>query len=108
MGATLHRRPEDALAAIAGDGQSVLLVDLDDVADGAWAPLEAAGLRLLRVADADAALHALAQREAQGVIPHPRGGPAVARSGRSRPDVDGAHIVVSPRPGSPPDLSKAL
>src|SRR3954470_573151 len=108
MGATLHRRPEDALAAIAGDGQSVLLVDLDDVADGAWAPLEAAGLRLLRVADADAALHALAQREAQVVIAHPRGGPALARSVRARPDVAGAHIVVCARPGSPHDLREAL
>src|SRR3954470_22883084 len=108
MGATLHRRPEDALAAIAGDGQSVLLVDLDDGADRAWAPLEAAGLRLLRVADADAALHALAQREAQVVIADPRGGPELTRSVRARPDVAGAHIVVCARPDSPHDLRDAL
>src|SRR6266540_1685225 len=67
MGATLHRRPEDALAAIAGPGESVLLVGLDDVANRAWAPLEAAGLRLLRAASAGAALRALAERAAHVV-----------------------------------------
>jgi CheY-like chemotaxis protein len=108
MGATLHRRPEDALAAVAGPRESVLLVGLDDVADRAWAPLEAAGLRLLHAPSAGEALRVLAERAAQVVIADPRGGPELTRAVRARPDVAGAHIVVCARPDSPHDLRDAL
>jgi PAS domain S-box-containing protein len=108
MGATLHRRPEDALAAIAGPGESVLLVGLYDVADRAWAPLEAAGLRLLHAPNSGEALRVLAERAAQVVIADPRGGPELTRAVRARPGIAGAHIVVCARPDSPHDLRDAL
>ena len=108
MGATLHRRPEDALATIAGPQEKVLLVGLDDVADRAWAPLEAAGLGLLRAASTGAALRLLAERAAQVVIADPRGGPELTRAVRARRDVAGVHIVVCARPDSPHDLRDAL
>jgi PAS domain S-box-containing protein len=108
MGATPHRRPEDALAAIAGPGESVLLVGLGDLADATWAPLEAAGLNLLRASGEGAALRLLAERAALVVIADPRGGPELTRAVRARPDVAGAHIVVCARPDSPHDLRDAL
>jgi PAS domain S-box-containing protein len=108
MGATLHRRPEDALAAIAGPGESVLLVGLDEVADSEWAPLEAAGLRLLRAASVGDALRVLAERVARVVIADPRCGPDLTRAVRARPEIAGAHIVVCARPSSPHDLRDAL
>jgi PAS domain S-box-containing protein len=107
MGATLHRRPQDALAAIAGDGQSILLLGLDDV-PGEWALLEDAGLRLLRVADVAAALKALNDRAAQVVIADPLQGPGLTRAVRARPEVAAAHIVVCARAGSQHDLRDAL
>jgi PAS domain S-box-containing protein len=108
MGSTAHRRPEDALAAIAGPRESVLVVGLDDVADGAWAPLAAAGLTLLRAASADEALRLLAERVAHVVIADPRLGPELTRAVRARPDVAGTHVVVGARPASPHDLRDAL
>ena len=107
MGATLHRRPQDALAAIAGEGQSVLLLGLDGVA-GEWTLLEDAGLRLLRVADVATALRALNDRAAQVVIADPLKGPEFTRAVRARPEMAAAHIVVCARVGSPHDLRDAL
>jgi PAS domain S-box-containing protein len=107
MGATLHQRPQDALAAIAGEGQSVLLVGLNDVA-GEWSLLEDAGLRLLRVHDVAAALKALNDRAAQVVIADPLQGPELTRAVRARPEVAAAHIVVCARAGSQHDLRVAL
>src|SRR4051812_10527704 len=107
MGATMYPRPQDALAAIAGDGQSVLLLGLDDVA-GEWSVLEGAGLRLLRVGDVPGALKALNDRAAQVVIADPLQGPELTRAVRARAEVSAAHIVVCARAGSQHDLRDAL
>ena len=59
MGATLHRRPEDVLGAVAAPGEKVVLLGLDEVGDESWAVLGAAGLAVVRVADVPAALEVL-------------------------------------------------
>jgi PAS domain S-box-containing protein len=107
MGATVHPRPQDALAAIAGEGQSVLLLGLDGV-PGEWTLLEAAGLRVLRVAELAAALQVLYDRAAQVVIADPHQGPELTRAVRARPDIASSHIVVCARAGAPHDLRVAL
>src|SRR5689334_430725 len=108
MSARVHRRPEDALAAIAGPGERVLLVGLDDVPARAWAPLEGAGLRLVRAAGAGEALRLIAQRSVQIVIAGPVAGPELTRAVRARSDLAGAHIVVCARVTSARDLRDAL
>jgi CheY-like chemotaxis protein len=108
MGATLHPRPQDALAAVAGEGQSVLLLGLEDVGAREWAVLEEGGVRIVRVGDVTAALAALTERVAQVVIADPRDGPALTRAVRARQDISSAHIVVGARLSSPNDLRDAL
>jgi PAS domain S-box-containing protein len=108
MGAMPHARPQDALAAVAGEGQSVLLLGLEDVDERAWEVLEEAGVRIVRVAHIPAALRALTEQVAQVVIADPRDGPELTRAVRTRQDIASAHIVVGARLGSPTDLRDAL
>jgi PAS domain S-box-containing protein len=108
MGATLHRRPEDVLGAVAAPGESIVLLGLDEVADDAWTVLRTAGLELVRVSDVAAALDALADQPAQVAIADARSGPALIRAARARVDLATAHVVLCARLGSEQDLREAL
>ena len=45
------RAPARALARVAGDGATVLLLGLEDLGDDCWSVLAAAGVELVRVRD---------------------------------------------------------
>src|SRR4051812_47901708 len=108
MGATLHRRPEDVLGEVAAPGERIVLLGLDEVDYEAWAVLRAAGLELLRVPDAAAALDALIDQRAQIAIADARAGAALIRAARARPDTASAHVVLCARLASEHDLRAAL
>jgi PAS domain S-box-containing protein len=108
MRATLHRRPEDALTAVAVPRERIVLLGLDDLDEQAWAILVAARLELVRAPDAAAALQALADGRAQVAIADVHVGADLARAVRARPELAGAHVVLCVRLGSEHDLREAL
>jgi hypothetical protein len=108
MGATMHRRPEEVLGAVAAPGEKVVLLWLDEVEGGSWAVLGAAGIDLLRVADVPAALQVLADPATHVVIADALRGPELIRAARAKPDLAIVHVVVGAHLGSDRDLREAL
>jgi PAS domain S-box-containing protein len=108
MRATLHRRPEDLLTAVAVPGERIVLLGLDELDEEAWAVLTAVPLELVRVPDAGAAQRALADGQAQVAIADVRVGAELARAARARPELAGAHVVLCVRVGSQHNLREAL
>jgi PAS domain S-box-containing protein len=108
MGATLHRRPEDVLTAVAEPGERVVLLGLDELGPEHWSVLAAAGLELVRVPDAAGALDALLDRPIQVVIADARAGSELTRTLRDRPELATTHVVLCVRLGSDHDLRAAL
>jgi len=102
------RGPIAALDGLVREGDGVLLVGLDAVGEDAWAVLAAAGLRLLRVADAAAAVDLVAAGEVQVVLADARRGPAVIEAVRARPELAGVHVVVCVDLDAPAELRAAL
>ena len=104
----VDRRRARALTGVAGGGASVLLLGLEELADECWAVLAAAGISLVRVADAADAARALTEQAAQVVIADARGGPALAAMVRSRRELAATHVIVCVAFDSARELRAAL
>ena len=72
-------RRSTALDGLVRKGDGVLILGLEEAGEDAWAVLAASGLRLLRVADAAAAMAVIANGAAQVVVADPRLGPGLSR-----------------------------
>ena len=86
----------------------MLLLGLEDVGDAAWEVLSAAGLRVQRVEDGDAAIRKVEDGEAQVVLADPRQAPRLIQTVRARSDLHDLHVVVCVDLASPDDLRAAL
>ena len=96
------------LERVAEPGATVAILGLREVGEDAWAVLADAGLEVLRLENADAALETLTQGAADVVIADARIGPPLARAVRARPDLACAHIVICAALDSPQELLEAL
>ena len=101
-------RWSSALDGLVGEGDGVLLLGLEDVGDAAWEVLSAAGLRVQRVEDGDAAIRKVEDGEAQVVLADPRQAPRLIQTVRARADLHDLHVVVCVDLASPDDLRAAL
>ncbi len=101
-------RRSSALDGLVSEGESVLLLGLEELGDDAWAVLAASGLRLLRTAETAAAARVIADGAAQIVIADARQGPALIRVVRARPELAAVHVVVCADLDSPHELREAL
>jgi PAS domain S-box-containing protein len=100
--------PARTLAAVAGDGATVVLLGLDDVDESCWAVLDAARVGLVRTANVDGAVRALTDRAAQVVIADARHGRPLTAAIRRRRDLASVHIVLCAALDSPRELRDAL
>ena len=106
--AGIEVRPARMLERAAGEGATVLLLGLEELADDCWTVLAAAGIGLARVASVDDAVRALTDGAAEIVFADARQGPALAAVVRSRADLSSMHIVVCTARDSPYELREAL
>src|SRR3954463_7275514 len=97
-----------ALDGLVSDGDAVLLVGLEEVSDATWEVLFAAGLQVLRAADADAAVHIVEAGGALVVFVDAQHGPALIRAVRARPELSGVHVVACVDLDSRHELREAL
>ena len=102
------RRPSSALDGLVREGDGVLLLGLEHLGEDPWAVLAGSGLRLLRVAETDAAVGAIADGAAQIVVTDIEHGPALIDAVRARPELAGVHVVVCADLDSPHELREAL
>jgi PAS domain S-box-containing protein len=105
---TTGRKPAWVLEEVAGEGARVVVLGLEALGDECWAPLTAAGIRLVRVADVAGALGALRDQVAQVVIAQARGGRALTAAVRGRQELASTHIVLCAALDSPLELREAL
>src|SRR3954452_2066852 len=105
---TVPLRRSSALDGLVRDGDGVLLLGLEDVGDAAWEVLAAAGLRVQRVADHEAAIRKGENGEAQIVLADPREGPRLIHEVRARREVAELHVIVCADLEAPNDLRDAL
>src|SRR3954469_22228750 len=82
-----------ALDGLVSEGGAVLLVGLEGGSDATWGVLLAAGLRVLRAGDADAAIRIVEGGEAQVVFVDAQNGPNLIRAVRLRPELAGGHLA---------------
>jgi PAS domain S-box-containing protein len=101
-------RPPSALDGLVGEGAGVLLLGLEELGEEAWSVLTAAGLRLLRVAETDAAVRVIAEGAAPVVIADVAHGPALIAAVRARPELAAVHVVVCADLDTPRELREAL
>jgi PAS domain S-box-containing protein len=106
--ASTARDPAQALAAVASDSPTVLLLGLEDVHEDAWAVLDNAGVELSRVTDLTDALDALARGDVWVVISGPRWARSLIDAVRSRRELASVHVVVAAELESPTELREAL
>ena len=104
----LRRTRTDPLDGLVREGDGIVVLGLDELGDDAWDVLTDAGLRLLRVAESDAAVHAIADGLAQIVVAGAREGPALIAAVRSRPQLAAAHVVICADLDAPQELRDAL
>src|SRR3954467_6956307 len=83
-------------------------VGLEDVADEAWAVLNAAGLELLRVADTAAAVGVVAEGVAQIVVTDAQHASRLLDTVRARPELAAVHVLVGADLTSPQELHDAI
>ena len=102
------RRSRRALAAVAGGGARVLVLGLQDLADGCWKLLTDAGIEVVRVAGVADAIAALTDPAAHVVIAGADQGPALTAAVRARRELASAHIVLCAALDSPHELRLAL
>jgi hypothetical protein len=81
---SVERHPARALAAVAGEGASVLVRGLDELDDDCWAVLATTRVRLVPVADVAGAVRAPTDRAVQVVIADARKGRALTAAKRRR------------------------
>ena len=86
----------------------MLLLGLEEVGDSTWEVLLAAGLRILRAADPDAAVRIVEAGEAQVVFADVERSSALIRAVRARPELAGVHVVACVDLDSPHELRDAL
>src|SRR4051812_41354434 len=103
-----QRRRDSALSGLVRTGDGVLLLGLEHVGEDAWAVLSDAGLRVLRAADAGAAVAVVADGAAQVVVADAEHGAALIAAVRARPQLAGVHVVVCADLDSPNELREAL
>ena len=101
------RRPSSALDGLVREGDSVLVLGLEELGEDAWTVLAASGLRLLRVARPPRRSSGRRWRRSD------RGdrraaGPALIAAVRARPELAGVHVVVCADLDSPHELREAL
>jgi PAS domain S-box-containing protein len=99
---------DSALAGLVREGDSVLLLGLEQVDDDAWAVLADSGLRVLRAADAGDAVAVVADGAAQIVIADAPQGHSFIEAVRARRELACVHVVVCAALDSPDDLREAL
>ena len=97
-----------ALDGLVSEGDAVLLVGLEVVSDATWEVLLAAGLRVLRAGDPDAAIRIVEEGAAQVVFVDAQHGPDLIRAVRARPELAGVHVVACVDLDSPHELRDAL
>ena len=106
--AATDTQPARALATVAGDGACVLTLGLEDCADDGWAVLEAAGIRLIHVADVPDAVRALSEEGPEVVITSAAHAHALTAIVRGRRDLASVHVVACAALDSPAELRDAL
>ena len=97
-----------ALSVIAGEGERVLVLGLDELEDSCWSVLAAADVELVRVGDVAAAIEALRDPAAQVVIVSADHGGALTAAVRGRREIASAHIVICAALDAPGELRAAL
>jgi PAS domain S-box-containing protein len=102
------RRRPGPLDGLVRDGDGVLVLGLPELSEDDWAVLTEARLRLLRVAEASAAVRSIADGCAQVVVADALHGPALIRAVRARPEMASVHVVVCADLESPHELRDAL
>jgi PAS domain S-box-containing protein len=96
------------LDGLVREGDGVLIVGLEDVADEAWAVLTASGLELLRVADTAAAVGVVAEGVAQIVVTDAQHASRLLATVRARPELAAVHVLVGADLTSPRELHDAI
>ncbi len=107
-GAADRRSPARALEGVAAQGESVLLLGLEELGDGCWAVLVDAGVAIEHAADVAGALRALAARPAPVVLAGARLAHTLIDAIRAEPELAGIHVVVAAALDSPDELRAAL
>ena len=101
-------RPPSALDGLVSEGAGVLVLGLEELGEDAWSVLTAAGVRLLRVPETDAAVRVIADGAAPVVIADLEHGPALIAAVRARPELAAVHVVVCADLDAPRELREAL
>jgi PAS domain S-box-containing protein len=102
------RRRSSALDGLVREGDAVLVVGLEEVGDSTWEVLAAAGLRVLRAPDPEAAVRVVEGGEAQVAFVDAEHGAPLIRLVRARPELAAVHIVACVDLDSPHELRDAL
>ena len=97
-----------ALDGLIRKGDSVLILGLEEAGEDAWSVLEDSGLRLLRAADAAAAIAVIANGAAQIVVADSRLGPGLIEAVRRRAELAAVHVLICAHLDSPHELRQAL
>ena len=97
-----------ALEGLVADGESVLLLGLEELDDACWGVLAEAGVRLERAVDVAGALHALSDGPFPVVIAGTPWANELTAAVRDRPELASVHIVVGAALDSPRGLREAL
>ena len=105
---TIDRAPGRALARVAGDGATVLVLGLEELGDDRWAVLAAARVEVVRVPDVAAAVRALTDQTAQVIVSGARHGRALTAAVRRRRELAWVHVVLCAALDSPRELRDAL
>jgi len=103
-----ERRLPGALDGLVREGDAVLLLGQETLADDAFDVLERAGLTLYRVAEAPEAVALIASGAAQIVLADAHQGPVLIEAARALPDLADVHVVVCVDLDSPDELRAAL
>ena len=107
-GAANRRDPAQALESVAAQGETVLVLGLDELQDDCWAVLVDAGVRLEHAADVADGLRLLAARPAPVVVAAARLAQALTDAIRAQPKLAAMHVVVAAALDSPEELRAAL
>src|SRR5690242_6071795 len=98
----------NVLQGLVREGDGVLILGLEELPDDAWSVLTVSGLNVLRVADAAAAVGAVADGAAQIVVTDAPQAARLLRAVRARPELSGVHVVVGADLTSPQELHDAI
>jgi PAS domain S-box-containing protein len=93
---------------VATQGETVLLLGLEELDDECWAVLGDAGVRLEHAADVAGALQVLARRPTPVVIAGARLAQPLMDAVRAQPELAAIHVVVAAALESPDELRTAL